>query len=1301
MVSKYLAMLLFQHARFSSDFIKIKYVLIVAILVTNVKLESQSSNVYLNSYSHNQEFSETCGSPTGEIRGCELRYQLSKRLEVPVIFHLDKSISDEYGEIINRIIAASNNLYQLNNFPILLRLEEIYSKEQSNLEHEDHFSVSMELCDSFENNAEQFQRVSSSINPHAFHIFFVDRIYADVSDDKCRTFNGIAGTQGIVIVLDDDFLDITSEENELRSGSLLVHEIGHLLGLLHTFYSDMNTLNTECQSDFIYDTPQDDDNTDQSITCNFMDYNDISLAKFPSRVDCSFLFFSPCQKAKQLDVLYEYYDFLSFESNKSCYEQDLNEPNGSIYNTTRSFQPFSVIPLFGQRASGTIHAMHDEDGFELSILAPGRAQITLTNLTSDFDIAIYDSERRLIAQSNSISTSSDLLEWACISPGKYFLFVKNQKGNIQCSEYALSVDWFPGLQSCLNNSRVNRSSQKSNSCQNCSDITVDDVAFTQVFDLGVIDMQFSFKASVAEYYNIYALNEDNERVGTFESNLRVDPLNNPKIITIKGIPCGTTFTLKAEQNDDPIGCFFEEEYSVIDCETDNRQLELNWPISNGLCFRSGEVVAINWTSSNIDRINLYRCSSNNNCVPFAFSRINNGSLEWTVPEIDGNYFLRIEDAINDLISDDGPYFEIGAQCDINECDAVNAFLISPGPSKNFSPGLSITLEYSKQPLSSTCQFDEYEIWLSSSSQFLSDVRMRFTDRSSYNIGEMNEGTYYWRVRTVNDNGEVGFWSDTRAFQVNSSTGSYQVDEAKVCLFSEIAGELCDDNRSTFEQSQVAHATVRVSNILIPVRIVVVWRKGSTELSRAFSDWKSSGTIVYQSPSILYDQGSYNTQFFIETESGLNFYESRQYSVEENSPASTFGDLELVSASSPDIQNDVLSIKQGQRFELDLIGDYYGDLSLFLNRRLEPKVGVYLKRTKSSNIASGWYQYLGNEDFSFRCPSSTSICNDHWTDSTGDRVMIPYSIEPGMYYVVCFLDDEGIWNESNENNNVKFIPIEVLPDCKIIRNPIFFDNVTSSSVSISWEQNDNVDDSYIEYKKSTELTWNRTSLFARGSILRDLESCTRYNIRVGSDCFGGVISPLSNSSSVVTTCEFPCLPPSDRFESSLYNTAQLNWGFMEDVYLYELRYKMMGTNEWITESGFADCCMKYIEPLESGVEYIWQIRTVCGSEFSEWSSSRSIITLSLCDDDIRNGLETGIDCGGDCTPCNCSQEYHILDEVVASNDSIRVTKGILAESNIQEHARLGLNAGNVIILKPGFNSEKGSLLTVEIENCINE
>ncbi len=151
---------------------------------------------------------------------------------------------------------------------------------------------------------------------------------------------------------------------------------------------------------------------------------------------------------------------------------------------------------------------------------------------------------------------------------------------------------------------------------------------------------------------------------------------------------------------------------------------------------------------------------------------------------------------------------------------------------------------------------------------------------------------------------------------------------------------------------------------------------------------------------------------------------------------------------------------------------------------------------------------------------------------------------------------------------------------------------------------------------------------------------------GTDCGGPCTACAScsdgiqNQGETGTDCGGPCTAcascnaPSGLAAAPTDTDASLSWNTVSSATTYNVRAKAVSATTWSTGNGLSSPVN--FTGLTACNDYEFQVQSVCGTETSSWSSSKLFTTTgcstSSCNDNIQNGNETGVDCGGDCPAC---------------------------------------------------------------------
>lgn len=275
---------------------------------------------------------------------------------------------------------------------------------------------------------------------------------------------------------------IPNSNNELLNKGLIIdykylntgtlpHEVGHSLGLFHTFevannptFENCNVItlptgeskvvccdNDDCLKfgDFVCDTPPDvsiltdcvvgDCENQNSIRDNFMDYNKFSFC------DNSF---TDGQANRMLNTIHQFYPkFLQENACQGCSENHY-EPNNSISQANTSAFP---LVFEGEETTetilGAIGKYDDKDIYRLRLRETGMVNIWIEHPTADYDLKLYEEGNTIpISYSANRGTKTDRITFrkADSATKNVYIEVESNRGYFDCGErYKLNVRYVP------------------------------------------------------------------------------------------------------------------------------------------------------------------------------------------------------------------------------------------------------------------------------------------------------------------------------------------------------------------------------------------------------------------------------------------------------------------------------------------------------------------------------------------------------------------------------------------------------------------------------------------------------------------------------------------------------------------------------------------------------------------------------------------------------------------------------------------------------------------------------------------
>lgn len=265
---------------------------------------------------------------------------------------------------------------------------------------------------------------------------------------------GTANSEGVVV----DYISV----NHAFLHTFLTHEIGHYLGLFHTFQgAGLVEQSVNCNSwngDYCDDTPKttghfftDPDSCLNYNTCglfvrdmteNFMDYS----------IPCHQIFTND-QKARMHTALNAIRrpNHTAYNTNE-WYGLDTYEPNGSATGSANIFPMLSSAPV-DSTINSYIFYNYDYDWYKVNLSGPGTLTFTLSNAPANYDLEIYGANglSDWLDGSYNTGTTPDQLIYSYNSTSPAVIYVTTYGYNNvsdKCNDYELRLQWQP-TSSCV------------------------------------------------------------------------------------------------------------------------------------------------------------------------------------------------------------------------------------------------------------------------------------------------------------------------------------------------------------------------------------------------------------------------------------------------------------------------------------------------------------------------------------------------------------------------------------------------------------------------------------------------------------------------------------------------------------------------------------------------------------------------------------------------------------------------------------------------------------------------------------
>ena len=171
--------------------------------------------------------------------------------------------------------------------------------------------------------------------------------------------------------------------------------------------------------------------------------------------------------------------------------------------------------------------------------------------------------------------------------------------------------------------------------------------------------------------------------------------------------------------------------------------------------------------------------------------------------------------------------------------------------------------------------------------------------------------------------------------------------------------------------------------------------------------------------------------------------------------------------------------------------------------------------------------------------------------------------------------------------------------------LFETNITDNAAQLSWTENGSATSWDIEYG-ATPYTFTGTPTvtgISNPHNLSNLLSSTEYTWKVRSNCITNT-SDWSSSNTFTTACP---VPTSLSENNILENSAELSWMDNGSATSWDIEYGVTPYTFTGTPTVTGITNPYNLSNLLSSTEYTWKVRSNCGINISDWSSSNTFTT----------------------------------------------------------------------------------------------
>lgn len=189
------------------------------------------------------------------------------------------------------------------------------------------------------------------------------------------------------------------------------------------------------------------------------------------------------------------------------------------------------------------------------------------------------------------------------------------------------------------------------------------------------------------------------------------------------------------------------------------------------------------------------------------------------------------------------------------------------------------------------------------------------------------------------------------------------------------------------------------------------------------------------------------------------------------------------------------------------------------------------------------------------------------------------------------------------------------------------NITTNTVTISWNALAGAISYDVDYKVNTSSTWTNaaTGTTALSLNLSGLSQNTTYDYRVRANCTGatGAFTQAQFTTQSTVVCNAPTGLSSSSITAS---TATVSWSAVSGASNYTVEYKLNSASTWTTAAASTTSLSINLTGLTANSLYDWRVRTNCSGGTSSFAQAQfTTAAASSCPDiyDIStNGTISG-------------------------------------------------------------------------------
>jgi len=199
------------------------------------------------------------------------------------------------------------------------------------------------------------------------------------------------------------------------------------------------------------------------------------------------------------------------------------------------------------------------------------------------------------------------------------------------------------------------------------------------------------------------------------------------------------------------------------------------------------------------------------------------------------------------------------------------------------------------------------------------------------------------------------------------------------------------------------------------------------------------------------------------------------------------------------------------------------------------------------------------------------------------------------------------------------------------------NIQATLASMAWTAISDAIQYQLRIRAVGSSAWNTQNTNTPSLTVQNLAANTTFEFQIRTQCVQGWTA--YNTIATFSTLEIPnnCdKPNSSNVQVQGSNAATVTWEASSDAIRYRIRYRASGTSNWTATNVTSPS--KSLSNLSANTTYQYQVRTLCPSAWTAWTTTKSFTTEVESNNDLSIIVKLTLDAYGSETSWELVDDY---------------------------------------------------------------